>query len=409
MARSIRNNALEARTNRFRLPVAKKPVWVRIGDGLGLGYRRNQTAGTWVARIANGKGGHITKALGAADDHEDANGRDILTYWQAAEAARKLRRGEDNKPEAAIVTVSDALAAYADDLATRGGDKANVGRIVKHLPKAIADRPVALITADELRRWRDGVAKKIAAASVNRTCRGLKAALNRAADHDRALDRHAWTVGLALIPNAESAENVILPPAAIAEIVAAAHRQSVEFGNLVELAAMTGARFSQLARVQVQDMLGDSQTSRLNIPTSNKGRGIKDVRGRPVPITAGMAARLRIAAANRPATAPLLLRPDGAPWRHSDETPRFAKIAAEVGQQGVTMYALRHTSIVRQILAGVPLRLVAVAHDTSVVMIERNYSRYIDGLGADAALRAALPDFEPVKGDVVVRLSRSGA
>src|SRR5262249_20852080 len=29
--------------NRLRLPVAKNLVWVRIGDGLSLGYRRNQT------------------------------------------------------------------------------------------------------------------------------------------------------------------------------------------------------------------------------------------------------------------------------------------------------------------------------------------------------------------------------
>ncbi len=58
----------------------------------------------------------------------------------------------------------------------------------------------------------------------------------------------------------------------------------------------------------------------------------------------------------------------------------------------------------RQILARVPLRLVAVAHDTSVVMIERNYSRHIDQLGADAALREVLLDLEPAKVDNIVPL-----
>ena len=33
------------------------------------------------------------------------------------------------------------------------------------------------------------------------------------------------------------------------------------------------------------------------------------------------------------------------------------------------MYALRHSSIVRQILAGVPIRVVAVNHDTSIAML----------------------------------------
>ena len=44
-------------------------------------------------------------------------------------------------------------------------------------------------------------------------------------------------------------------------------------------------------------------------------------------------------------------------------------------------YALRHSSIVRGIRAGLPIRLVAAVHDTSVQMIERHYSRWIvDGL-----------------------------
>jgi hypothetical protein len=52
----------------------------------------------------------------------------------------------------------------------------------------------------------------------------------------------------------------------------------------------------------------------------------------------------------------------------------------------VIPYALRHSSIVRGIKAGLPIRLVADLHDTSVVMIERHYSRWIvDGLEALAA------------------------
>ena len=64
MARSIRSNALENRTGRLKLPVAKKPVFVRIGAGLSLGYRRNQTVGTWVLKVADGKGGAKTTTVG---------------------------------------------------------------------------------------------------------------------------------------------------------------------------------------------------------------------------------------------------------------------------------------------------------------------------------------------------------
>ena len=57
--------------------------------------------------------------------------------------------------------------------------------------------------------------------------------------------------------------------------------------------------------------------------------------------------------------------------------------------------------IVRQILAGVPIRVIAVNHDTSVAMIERTYSRHI-GDHADLLARGALLDTaEPVGANVV--------
>src|SRR5205823_7545376 len=75
-------------------PIAKKPVFVKIAPGVGLGYRRNGTAGTWVARVADGKGANWTKAIGNADDFDDADGTAILDYWQAQEKTRTLGRGE---------------------------------------------------------------------------------------------------------------------------------------------------------------------------------------------------------------------------------------------------------------------------------------------------------------------------
>ena len=72
--------------------------------------------------------------------------------------------------------------------------------------------------------------------------------------------------------------------------------------------------------------------------------------------------------------------PDRSPW-----------VAKKAGLEEITIYALRHSNIVRQLLAGVPVRVVAVNHDTSIRMIERTYSRYI-GDHADALTRAALLD-----------------
>ena len=70
----------------------------------------------------------------------------------------------------------------------------------------------------------------------------------------------------------------------------------------------------------------------------------------------------------------------------------------------VTMYALRHSSIVRMLLQNVPIRLVASLHNTSVRMIEKHYSRYIVEHSDDIS-RKALLQYEPPSGENVVALA----
>ena len=196
---------------------------------------------------------------------------------------------------------------------------------------------------------------------------------------------------------------MILDEPAIRTIIAKASEQSAEFGLLIEAAAVTGARVSQLARIEVQDLQGERSDPRVMMPSSRKGRGQKKTSRRPVPIPAGLANRLAAAAKGRSATAPLLLKRSGEPWKKSDHSRLFARAARAAGldPDEATIYALRHSSIVRQLLAGVPVRVVAVNHDTSVVMIERTYSRHI-GDHADALARKALLDIAaPAAGNVV--------
>ena len=67
----------------------------------------------------------------------------------------------------------------------------------------------------------------------------------------------------------------------------------------------------------------------------------------------------------------------------------------------VTLYALRHSSIVRQLLANVPIRIVATLHDTSVKMIERTYSRHIAEHTDALARRALLDVSQPTANNVI--------
>jgi integrase len=403
MARRIRSSMLETRTARLKLPARKRPYFVTIDRGTSLGYRRNKIgSGRWVLRNADGKGGKgPEQSFAFADDYVDHNGNDILDYWHAQDRARASARAGDSNE-----TVGSALDRYEADLKLRGGDRGNVARVRGHLPAVLASTPLAALRVRDFRVWRDGLAGELAPATVNRTANGFRAALNLAADNDeRIVNRRAWETGLASIHDAEESRNVILDEPTIRTIIGCAYEQSSEFGLLMETAAATGARVSQLARLEVQDLQDSRSDPRLMMPSSHKGRGQKKISRRPVPIPPSLAAKLRNIANGRAPDASLLIKPSGKPWKKSDHSRLVARAvrAASLDPGEVTMYALRHSSIVRQLLAGVPVRVVAVNHDTSVVMIERNYSRYI-GDHADTLARKALLDFAaPAAGNVVPR------
>jgi integrase len=384
MARNVRSAQLETRTARLKLEPRKKPYAVRVAPGVRLGYRRNEVTGTWSVIAADGKGGNWVKRFGLADDHDEANGEQVLTFWQAQERARKLARGGKNADneddEGRPVTLREALDAYQADLIVRGGDVHNVARVRRHLSNTLNAKTVALLTARELRRFRDSLlAKKLRASSVNRISNALRAALNLAAAHDQRINNQtAWRIGLANIFDAAQARNIILSDQVIREIIIAAFAIGPELGQLVETAAVTGARVSQIANLRVADLQADRPDPRLTMPSSRKGRGQKKVTHVPVPIPIRVAEKLKRASKGKAIDAPLLTKPSGERWKQSDHSRLFrrAVLGAALDPGEVTLYALRHSSIVRDLLANVPVRIVATKHDTSIPMIERNYSKY---------------------------------
>src|SRR5262249_37740575 len=155
-------------------------------------------------------------------------------------------------------------------------------RVRLYLPNKLADQPVALLKADALLRWKNGLRKDLSAGSINRIANALRAALNLAADSDERINRRAWEVGLKAIPGGATARNVILKPDAIRRLVSEAYGVSEQFGLLCEVATVTGARASQIAALTVQDLQGDPP--RLTMPVSKKGKSDKEVTHRPVAI-----------------------------------------------------------------------------------------------------------------------------
>jgi integrase len=393
LARQTRSPKLENRTSRLKLAVRRKPYFVLLSPGISLGYRRNVGAGSWSVKASDGHGGSWLKSFGLADDHENA-GSSVLDFWAASTKARELARADDGSSNSdRPVEVSEALDAYASDLEARGGDAANASRVRHNLPAGLLARPVALLKEKDLRDWRNKLVKDgMSRSGANRTARVFAAALTLASP---TVNKDAWKVGLKRLPDADqSRAGVILPDSDVRAIVAAAWDLDPAYGLLAELSAITGARRSQLLRVKIHDLQDASAAPRVMVPTSRKGRNRKSGL-LALPIPPRLAIALRAAAAGRPDDAPLLVRSDGESWSVADD--EFRKVTAIVGlDPALSAYCLRHSSIVRQILAGVPIRVCAASHDTSVTQIERTYSKYIVGDPSDVMCRAAMLDLETV-------------
>ncbi len=80
------------------------------------------------------------------------------------------------------------------------------------------------------------------------------------------------------------------------------------------------------------------------------------------------------------------------PWQYPSEMTRgWHAIRTAAGLPDILPYALRHSSIVRGIRRQLPIRMVAAMHNTTVTLIEKNYTHWItDGL-EELAARAVVP------------------
>jgi integrase len=401
---------LENPTARRKLPVRKKPYYVAISPGVFLGYCRNEGHCKWSVRVVRGRA-EWTDRFATTDDLEPGNGRDVLSYWDAIDQARALARGTDDAPESKPMTVEEALDAYERDLKTRGADPANAQRARKHLTATLASKPVMLLSTHDLKHWRDDlVAKGVEPSTINRTRAGLRAALELAATLDpRITNREAFRAGLKGLRNTKTARRAVLPDADVLRIVQAAYALDRAFGVLVEVLAQTGARISQAARLTCGDLQADGPDPRLLMPTSYKGRGEKERQQVPVPITEGLAALLDELRRDRPRDAPLLLKGNGTRWLATNKSEQwilFRTVAerAKLDPDEITTYALRHSSICRSLLKGVPVSVVARLHDTSGDEIEAHYAAYILDVAGTLSRKGLLQPEALTADNVVVPL-----
>jgi integrase len=386
---------LQSRDARSKLRARSKPYYINIARSLQLGYRRNAHHGVWIVRDARG-GGDWTRRIATADDHAKSNHETVLDFYEAQTRAHEIAgAGKDGEPVKlnAPATVGTAIDAYIADLESRDRSTANAKTAKRHLQAdPLFNRSVALLQRQELENFRAKLRKRgLKVASVNRITGILKAALNLAASNDRKriTNTWEWMDGLAWLEGGDVARKVFLTDDDVERIVTAAYQDSLEFGLYVSLAAHTGARPSQLARATVDDLQVMGNKSRVIVPGDFKVGGRKRTHKRqrasqPLEIPHALAIRLQQAAKGRGPGAPLLLAPCGASWREAKKMgmQHFKRVAEKLDLRDetgklVTMYALRHSHIARDLKLRKPSITVALHHFTGVAKLESNYARFL--------------------------------
>ncbi|WP_323810132.1 tyrosine-type recombinase/integrase [Sphingobium baderi] len=361
--------------------------------------------------------------IGEADDRAEADGQSVFNWKQALDSANQWFDSLDGTEGAAeldfSLTVREAVEIHISERDEKVSER--VGRPVRSTAsfklgryvlcdEKLCGRKLIELSEGDLKSWQRRL-KGIKGTTKARVVTDLKAALNAIYEEKRRLlpNDFAVTVKHGLKPTFTEVsareevarENQVLEDAQIRQIVQAAreHDEEGDFALLVLLLAATGARFSQLARMRVCDVQFDQ--ARLMVPPSSKGRGkaksyIRIQVGQDVlMVLRGFCEGRRSDAIllerwHHRQTGPMAWQRTGRQgWKTPSEMRRpWIELMEKLSLVGVIPYSLRHSSIVRGLRVGLPIRLVAAKHDTSVAMIERHYARWISDSLDDLSMRA---------------------
>ena len=413
MPRKARDERLDTRTARLRLPVRREPYFRTIQEGRAIGYRRlaGGKAGTWIARHfdRDREPQRLYKALGNADDLLDADGIDTLTFAQAQAAATAwfAELGRVGGRVGAPLTVQAALADYVADYVARGGKalRGTESAINAHIMPKLGDKLVNDLTHGTIRNWHrslataaprvrskagstatrkidhtDDDAPRARRASANRLLTVLKAALNLAYQDGKVPSDDAWR-RVAPFRNAEAPRIRFLTDDEAVRLVNAA---APEFRPMVVAALLTGCRYGELCRLRAGDLNAEQGTLHIRVSKTGKARHVMlTVEG--VEFFTGLAA-------GKKTTALMLTRADGSDWKTSDQH-RPMRAACEAGQiaPAIGFHILRHTHASRLVMSGVTLGVVAAQIGDSEATTSRHYAHLSPGYVAESIRAASKP------------------
>lgn len=411
MAQKMRDAQLEKRTNRLKLPLRERKYKV-LDTGVALCYRRTSADfGTWAVRLASSEGKYTLETLGTADDYAEANGETILSFGQAQ--AKALARHREVQQAGGIIksatTVSEASEHYLDWFRTHRKSIATTENTIKaHILPTFGEMALSELRTEAIKSWHTKLATKAARkrtrkgaaiahrakpetddekrsrkSTANRILTALKAMLNKAYEDGLVSANDAWK---RVKPFSDVDEPVIrfLKPDEAIRLINACQE---DFRRLIKAALMTGARYSELAGMKVEDY--SPETRQIFIRPSKSGKG------RHVPLTAEGAALFARCTDGKIGDALIFVRGDEVAWgknyqvRPLLEANKVAKIAPSIG-----FHELRHTYASFLANAGADLLTISklLGHaDTRIT--SRHYAHL-----CDKTLRNAVEKYLPTLG-----------
>ena len=414
MAKRVRDALLDSRAAREKLAVQGKPYYRSLGPGLHIGYRKGKSTGSWVARMYLGGQNYKVEKLAHADDTLEANGADILDFWQAQDKARELhrQRSTGSITAAGPFTVKRAIEDYL--LWMEGNRKSAQDARYKAdaliLPE-LGDLDVAKLTAQVIRDWQRKVAETPARlrtrkgedqnfkalspndldavrrrrATANRVLTILKAALNHAWREGKVASDTEWRRVMPF----KGVDVARVRYLTVAEAQRLVNASTPAFRSLVQAALQTGARYSELGRLRVEDFNRDAGT--LSVRVSKTGRP------RYVVLTDEGIELFRHLVTGKLSDALILTNAAGNAWGtgHQKEPIKAACTAARI-EPAISFHILRHTWASLSVMNGVVPMVVArnLGH-TDTRMVEKHYGHLSQSYVADA-IRAGAPRFGTV-------------
>ena len=403
-------------------------------------YQRPKSgaAGSWLARSYDKTTSQqVQVRIGTADDYNDADGINILTFTQAQEKAKETFKQKNAEKLAAELgevvtvgpyTVEDAINDYLKDGERRGmkGLYKTSMPAKAHIIPTLGSIEVAKLTRVRIESWLTKLSeaprmvrskmgskgpvfapapktdeeKRARKDSANRILTILKAALNHALDRGKvAGSGEAWkkvkpNSGVASVRirflNVDDQKRLVnaCPP---------------DFRRLVQAALFTGARFGELARLKVEDF--NLQARILFIEKSKSGKA------RQIVLNDESAPWFNSQIINKKAGDHIFTHDEvkrrsreetmenTQAWAQSDQQRPMENACIQAELDPVRFHELRHSYASGLINTGIPLAFIAnqLGH-SDTRMVEKHYGHLAPNAMADAirALSPKLGIAEPI-------------